>query len=199
MRVSVSFWLLLLLAAVISPWLAAASVLLGAILHECGHLLMLKLFSVPIEGIRLTALGAVLYARGAERLSYGRELLVTLAGPLCSALFAVIFSFAAFRLNWIDGYVFAGANALLCFYNLLPVPPLDGGKVLYLITAYFFGPMVGDAVSAIVGTVCALALLALGVYLSIISGSGMLFLIAAASLFIGVLPKLRLAKDVVRV
>lgn len=75
-----SFFLLVLLAAVISPVEIVVSVLLAAALHECGHLLALRAFRVPVEGLKLSALGAVLYARGARRLSYGRELIVTLAG-----------------------------------------------------------------------------------------------------------------------
>lgn len=193
-RISVSFWLLVVIAAIISPVQVVVNILLAAMLHECGHLAILRLFRVPVEGMRLTALGAELYARGAQRLSYGRELLVTLAGPAINLIVAVLAAAAALYMQWETLYVFAGANVILCLYNLLPILPLDGGRTLYLVTAYFFGPMVGDAVAAIVGTVCALSLLVLGIYLSIVSGSGMFFLLAAFSLLWGTLPQLRLAK-----
>lgn len=199
MRVSVSFWLLVVIAAIISPVQVVVNILLAAMLHECGHLAILRLFRVPVEGMRLTALGAELYARGAQRLSYGRELLVTLAGPAINLIVAVLAAAAALYMQWETLYVFAGANVILCLYNLLPILPLDGGRTLYLVTAYFFGPMVGDAVAAIVGTVCALSLLVLGIYLSIVSGSGMFFLLAAFSLLWGTLPQLRLAKNAIRV
>ena len=80
LHVSWSFWLLILLAAIVSPLTIVLSILLAAALHECGHFLALRAFHVPIEGLRLSAFGAVLHARGAQRLSYGRELVVTLAG-----------------------------------------------------------------------------------------------------------------------
>ena len=198
-RVSVSFWLLVVIAAIISPVQVVVNILLAAMLHECGHLAILRLFRVPVEGMRLTALGAELYARGAQRLSYGRELLVTLAGPAINLIVAVLAAAAALYMQWETLYVFAGANVILCLYNLLPILPLDGGRTLYLVTAYFFGPMVGDAVAAIIGTVCALSLLVLGIYLSIVSGSGMFFLLAAFSLLWGTLPQLRLAKNAIRV
>lgn len=198
-RVSVSFWLLVVIAAIISPVQVVVNILLAAMLHECGHLAILRLFRVPVEGMRLTALGAELYARGAQRLSYGRELFVTLAGPAINLIVAVLAAAAALYMQWETLYVFAGANVILCLYNLLPILPLDGGRTLYLVTAYFFGPMVGDAVAAIVGTVCALSLLVLGIYLSIVSGSGMFFLLAAFSLLWGTLPQLRLAKNAIRV
>ena len=199
MRVSVSFWLLILAAAIVSPVQVVVSVLLAAALHECGHLAMLRLFHVPVEGLRLTALGAELYAKGARRLSYARELLVTLAGPAANLLCALASALLARFTQQELFYIFAGANAVLCAYNLLPVLPLDGGRVLYLVTAFFFGPMVGDAAAAVVGTACALSLLVLGIYLSVVSGSGMFFLFAAFSLLWGILPQLALAKNAVKV
>lgn len=198
-RVSVSFWLILAVAALISPLQVVVSVLLAAVLHEGGHLLLLWLLRVPVEGLRLSALGAELFARGAQRLSYGRELLVTLAGPAANLFAAVIVAALSLHTQWEGGYLFAGANIILGAYNLLPILPLDGGRILYLVTAFFFGPMVGDAVTAVAGTVCALSVLVLGIYLSVVSGSGMFFLLAACSLLCGALPQLRLAKNAVKV
>lgn len=199
MRVSVSFWAILAVAAIISPLSVIVSVLLAAAVHECGHLLFLRLLHVPIEGLRLSALGAEIFARGTQRLSYGGELLVTLAGPAVNLLTAVIFAQISLHTQWLGGYLFAGANVVLGAYNLLPILPLDGGRILYLVIAFFFGPMVGDAVAAVVGTACALSLLVLGIYLSVVSGSGMFFLLAAISLLCGTLPQLALAKNAVKV
>ena len=123
-----SFFLLVLLAAVISPVEIVVSVLLAAVLHECGHLLALRAFHVPIEGLRLSALGAVLYARGARRLSYGRELIVTLAGCGMNLVCGFVTAAFALRISWVEGFVFAGAHILLAVFNLLPIPPLDGGR-----------------------------------------------------------------------
>ena len=127
-HVSASFFLLAALALIVSPWEIAASVLLAALLHECGHLLALKAFRVPVEGLRLTALGAELYARGARRLSYARELVVTLAGCGVNLACGFLIALAARRLSWKGGFLFAGAHFLLAAFNLLPIPPLDGGR-----------------------------------------------------------------------
>ena len=198
-RVSVSFWVIFAVAAVISPIRVVVSVLLAAAVHECGHLILLRLLHVPVEGLRLSALGAEIFAHGTQRLSYGRELLVTLAGPAANLFTAVIFAQISLRTQWLEGYLFAGTNIVLGAYNLLPILPLDGGRILYLVTAFFLGPMVGDAVAAVVGAVSALSLLMLGIYLSVVSGSGMFFLLAAFSLLWGTLPQLALAKNAVKV
>ena len=199
LRVSWSFWLLVLLAAVVSPLPVVLSVLLAAALHECGHLLALRAFGVRAEGLRLSALGAVLYARGAQRLSYGRELLVTLAGPGANLLCGFLTALLALRLSWTDGFVLAGAHLLLAAFNLLPIPPLDGSRALYLAAAFFFGPLVGDAVTAVTGALFALALSGAGLWLHLKTGAGLFFLLASLALLLGVLPQLRLAKSAARV
>ena len=130
LHVSWSFWLLILLAAIVSPLTIVLSILLAAALHECGHLLALRAFHVPIEGLRLSAFGAVLHARGAQRLSYGRELVVTLAGCGMNLVCGVLTAWFSLHYVWVEGFVFAGAHILLCAFNLLPIPPLDGGMAL---------------------------------------------------------------------
>ena len=112
--VSWSFWLLILLAAIVSPLTIVLSILLAAALHECGHLLALQAFHVPIEGLRLSAFGAVLHARGAQRLSYGRELVVTLAGCGMNLVCGVLTAWFSLHYVWVEGFVFAGAHILLC-------------------------------------------------------------------------------------
>lgn len=199
LRVSWSFFLLVLLALAVSPACIVFSVLFAAALHECGHLLALRAFHVPVEGLRLTALGASLYANGLSRLSYGRELLVTLAGPAANLLCGFLLALAAQRLASAEGFVLAGAQLLLGAFNLLPIPPLDGSRALYLAVAFFLGPHRGDAAAALAGLSVSLALLLAALRLFARTGGGVLFLFAAAALFLGALRQLRLAKIGIRV
>ena len=193
-HVSASFFLLAALALVVSPWEIAASVLLAALLHECGHLLALKAFRVPVVGLRRTALGAVLFARGARRLSYTRELAVTLAGCGANLACGFLTALAARRLSWEGGFLFAGAHFLLAAFNLLPIPPLDGSRALTLAVSFFFGPAAGDAAAAVTGLVFSLALVGTGIYVAAETGGGVLFLLASLALLFGLFRQVRLAK-----
>lgn len=157
--------------------------LLAAALHECGHLALLAAFRVPVYGVTLGAFGAVIRAPAARRLSYGRELLVTLAGPAVNLILAPLVARGAAYLAWDWGYLFAGAHLLLGVYNLLPVLPLDGGRALYLLCAYCFGVDAGERVGAAVGLLTVLSLTALGAYLTLRFGAA-LFLLAAAGLLL---------------
>ncbi len=66
--------------------------------------------------------------------------LVGLAGPLANLLLAVAFA-ALLRLQILDAatllpqfvYIIARVNILLMVFNLVPIPPLDGSKILYAV------------------------------------------------------------------
>lgn len=62
--------------------------------------------------------------------------LIALAGPLANLLLAVVGSLVfhaaganIFLLN--AAYLFTALNVSLCIFNLIPIPPLDGSRVLY--------------------------------------------------------------------
>ena len=199
LRVSRSFWLLVLLAAVVSPLSVVLSMLLAAALHECGHLLALRAFHVPVEGLHLSAFGAVIHARGARRLSYGRELIVTLAGCGMNLVCGFLTALFALQVSWENGFVLAGAHLLLCAFNLLPVPPLDGAHALCLAVSSLFGPIAGDRTAVLAGAIVSLALLGAALYFSVCRRGGVLFLFASLALFIRAVSQLRLAKRAIKV
>ena len=184
-HIGAGFFLLLAAAFLIAPPGVTAAVLLAAAMHECGHLALLALFRVPVEGMRLGGFGAVIYAPGARRLSYGRELAVTLAGAGVNLLAAPPIAALSARAGWEWGYLFAGAHTVLGVYNLLPIPPLDGGRALYLLLAWRWGPDAGERVASLAGVSAAATLTVLGAYLTLTFG-GALFLLAALGLFSGV-------------
>lgn len=199
LEISPGFWLLLLCGVLIGTPELTFSVLSAAALHEAGHLLLLRRFRVPAERLRLSLSGAEITAQGAQRLPYGQEILILLAGPAVNAVFSLLLAEAARELNWQAGYLYSGANALLGIYNLLPIVPLDGGQILSLAVAWRFGPLIGDAVGAVVGVGTSALLLLLAAFLTFRLNGGWLFLLSAIFLFFRAAPQLRLAKNAVRV
>ena len=92
--------------------------------------------------------------------------------------------------GWKWGLLLAGCHAVLGVYNLLPIPPLDGARALYLVTAFLFTPETGARVTRCAGLFFATALSALGAYLALSHGAT-LFLLAALGLLV---PQLFLRK-----
>lgn len=120
--------------------------LFAAAVHEIGHILVLYLAGGRVHKLILTACGAVLRcALPQNRFACAA---ICLAGPAASfALTALAGACDAYRL--------AGASALLGIFNLLPMPPLDGGMVLFHLADGRF-PGVRYAFSLV--TACALML-----------------------------------------
>ena len=158
-RVEISAGICLLTAwfAAVNGWRLLGTVLNAVVVHELGHFLMLMGFGAKITGVRLSVFGAVLEANCAG-LSYGRELLSVLAGPAANFLYAV-------TLTIFGGEIAAGANLVLCAFNLLPVRPLDGGRAVYLATSWLAGPAAGETVSRLTGILTAGAAAASILYL----------------------------------
>ena len=198
-RVNASFWLLVLLAAIVSPLTVVAAILTAAALHELGHLAAMRYYGVSVKRFRLTALGAELDAPALARLSYGRELIVTLAGCGMNLVCGFLTALFALQVSWENGFVLAGAHLLLCAFNLLPVPPLDGAHALCLAVSSLFGPIAGDRTAVLARAIISLALLGAALYFSVCRRGGVLFLFASLALFIRAVSQLRLAKRVIKV
>lgn len=152
-----------------------ASLLPAALLHELAHYAVLRLCGVRTARFTLTGLGASLYVPELHRLSYGAELLSAAAGPLMNLLLWVLLSLTGRE----ELALFAGAQMVLGVLNLLPVRPMDGGRILWLATAYLTEPYTADRVAAAVGLAASSALLVLCLWLVLTTGSGLFLLLGA--------------------
>lgn len=119
-QITAGFWVMALCLWLLDPQLLAPTAA-AALLHEGGHLAAMWGTGARDVCLSLTAAGPVLTARW-PRLSYRRELLVAAAGPLFSLLWAWL------AVRW-GHYLSAGVSLALGLFNLLPVPPLDGGRI----------------------------------------------------------------------
>ena len=137
--------------------------LLAAAVHECGHLFVIRLSGGTVHALCLTACGAVL--RCSLPPSPFSRAAICLAGPAASfALTALANPLGAYRL--------AGASALLGLFNLLPIPPLDGGMALRHLADGRFARLLNG-----IASVSVLILLAGGVLLWKSGYGGWLFLV----------------------
>jgi stage IV sporulation protein FB len=151
-QISPGFCLLVSWFGAVNGWRLLAEVLSAAALHELGHWLALRLLGVRTTRLRLGVFGAVLET-DSQRLSYGKELAAVLAGPGTNLLCALALTVWGTHMEEA-----AGAHLVLGTFNLLPVRPLDGGRALYLLMSWLFGPAAGERVARWAGTASALAL-----------------------------------------
>lgn len=183
--ISPAFFMLLLLFAAIDEQHLLISLLLAAVLHEGGHILLLRLCGGQIEALRITAMGAELRIRHSERLSYGREIAAVLAGPCSNLLAMYILAALAVQWNWENGFLYAGLHGALALFNLLPVRMLDGGRSLYLLLSWKTEPITAARVMHAVSCLCLSVLLALGAALQWVIGIQLPLMLLEGWLFAG--------------
>lgn len=107
---------------IIIPLLALG--LFGSVaLHELGHSVVARAKGGYIQEIVLYPFGGAAKIANLSKRP-GDEILIALAGPAVSLALAVLFYSIPLT------YDLARLNLALCLFNLLPVFPMDGGRVL---------------------------------------------------------------------
>lgn len=99
-------------------------------LHEFGHYLMIKYYGYNIDSLVFSLNGAGL--KGNNNFKIKHELIISLAGPIVNIalIIVTIALWWMFPLSYLFTKEFLVCNiAVLCF-NLLPIYPLDGGRII---------------------------------------------------------------------
>lgn len=140
-RIHPTFLIVLVIYGVLG--LAAQALLVFSLVlgHELAHLLTAKAYGFKVVGLELFPFGGAAYC---DDLFEGRKLeesVMALAGPA----FNVVLLFGAQVLRWNGMWTgelandFVRYNFWLATFNLIPVLPLDGGRVLRALCAEGFG------------------------------------------------------------
>lgn len=116
-----------------ASWFVA--VFLSLLVHEFGHAVAFRRFGLQ-PAITLYAMGGLTSAHG--RMSWGRSLAASLAGPFTGLAFGGLVWLAVDAGLWRPGSLFEAVlyddllyvNILWGIVNLLPIHPLDGGQSL---------------------------------------------------------------------
>ena len=116
-RVEGGVWIVLGLAVLLLPLRVLLGIILAAAVHELGHLAAMYFLGVPVLGINLYPGGARIEAGPMVPVE---EILCALAGPVVGAM-------TIFAWKWFPELAVAGLVQTV--FNLIPIYPLDGGRV----------------------------------------------------------------------
>jgi Zn-dependent protease len=135
-----------LLTMVVSVWAYAllwgfpfaAGFVLLIFFHELGHAIVMRRQGIPAGApVFIPFVGAVIAMKGLPRDAYV-EALVGIGGPVLGSLAA----FVCLAVGWATGepfwYALASTGFLINLFNLLPVSPLDGGRIVGVISRWFW-------------------------------------------------------------
>lgn len=131
---------LFILIAFLTGMLTELVIILSIVLwHEFGHFIGAKRFKWRINSIMLWIFGGVMTTDEYGTRPLYEEAIVTIAGPFQHLIiYLVIYLFSTlsfFSPSLINTMIFLNTTILL--FNLLPIWPLDGGKLLFICLCSF--------------------------------------------------------------
>lgn len=126
------FVLVMLASVATGRFLEIAVLFFIVLIHELGHLIAAAGFGWTIREVKLLPFGGVIEVEEAGTLPTREEAWVAIAGPLQNVWLAgagwLLGQAGLVDSLWAEDFV--RANLLLLCFNLLPILPLDGGKLL---------------------------------------------------------------------
>jgi stage IV sporulation protein FB len=137
-RIHPLFWLVIGVAIITARFWELLMLFSIVFVHEMGHVLSAYFFSWKIKRIELLPFGGVAEMDEHGNRPLKEELIVILSGPL-QHVWLVSLAYLLFSLSVISEetfHLFVMQNAAVFIFNLLPIWPLDGGKLLFLFLSF---------------------------------------------------------------
>ena len=126
-----------------------ATIMVLCVIHELGHVVMGLIMGLKIEKIEIMPLGLSVSfkiniddynkkIRKGNILQFKR-IAIAAAGPFTNLVMLLIVLNTNINLKIVSNEILAYANILIMLFNLLPIYPLDGGRILKEIIHIFEG------------------------------------------------------------
>jgi Zn-dependent protease len=120
--------------------------------HELGHALVLRQQGIPAGApVFIPFLGAVIAMKGMPRNAWV-EALVGIGGPVLGSLGALLCLVIGWMTDSLIWYALASTGFLLNLFNLLPISPLDGGRIVGVISRWIWVVGYAIAIAAFLAT-----------------------------------------------
>ena len=178
---------------VLQNWWAVALVYTCVVLHEFGHALTAIALGYPVRHIVLLPFGGMALLERQPR-SPRAELLITMDGPMVN--FAIVALCTLLLGGWPKDGLDAAlpgshlhsilkflltSNLMLGCFNLLPAFPMDGGRILRALLAFYFDYLRATRYAVIIGRFVAAA----GILVALWLGAYMLVVLFVFILIVG--------------
>ncbi len=154
-RISVSPVMLIMAAVFVAFGMAYeySCSLAAVILHELCHAKVAKKLGYALNEVKIMPYGAALC--GSEDISPKHEILIAVAGPAFNLILGMIFAAMWWLIpsSYMFTETFCKCNIYIGLFNLLPVYPLDGGRIALAAMSFKLGHGRAYKVSRIVSAV----------------------------------------------
>lgn len=105
-----------------------AILMLFAFVHEIGHLLSGVILGLKVKSINIMPFGISINFEDYSNKYLIKKIIIALAGPLVNLIIIILGLYN----SWSEEIIYS--NILIGMFNLIPIYPLDGGRILKYIT-----------------------------------------------------------------
>ena len=130
-NIKISFFVLTLLMIALRNLEQFFIAYIFMIVHELIHIVISKEYGCKISSINVMPIGLSADIYGLEDISLWQRIIVVISAPIFNIIIGLIF---------INSYI-GLINLCIGVFNLLPIYPLDGSKLMNYIGGYFFGTL----------------------------------------------------------
>lgn len=139
-KISIKIFALLVLFYITKQIEIYAMFMIFTMIHEGAHLLCGVLLGLKPQSLRIMPLGLCIQFRTKpedynQKVKRGnrlviKKLIIALAGPIINFMIAILFYIQNIHIFNISSEYIIYVNLLIGIFNLLPIYPLDGGRIL---------------------------------------------------------------------
>ncbi len=110
------------------------------LIHEMGHMSAAIVLGIKVRSVQLLPFGGVVSIEDHGKLTAWKEIIIALAGPLQNGIMMGIgLAFMAAEWGNIEFILYiVHGNMVIAVFNLLPILPLDGGKILQSLASRYY-------------------------------------------------------------
>lgn len=135
MKIHPTTWLVIAITVLTAHFQEMLMLLTIIIVHELGHAVGAAYFKWRIKSITILPFGGMVETEEYGNRTLREDLIVTILGPL-QHLWLFLVAFLLYSIGIMEQSTFSTfvyVNGAVCLFNLLPIWPLDGGKLLFLL------------------------------------------------------------------
>lgn len=134
-RIHILFWGVIGLAVLTGHFLEVLTLFVIVLIHEMGHVAMAKELGWMVSEVQLLPFGGVATIEEAYATDPLDEIVVALAGPFLNVVMMAVSFLFWYTGIWTEEWArfFLVSNAVIAGFNLLPIWPLDGGRIVHAV------------------------------------------------------------------
>ncbi|MDT8859531.1 M50 family metallopeptidase [Alkalihalobacillus sp. MEB130] len=139
-KVNPLFWFVLGIGVFTGYFREVLMIFFIVFIHEMGHAMAAHFFKWRINKIELLPFGGVAEVEDVGNRPFHEELIVIIAGPI-QHIWMMLLSYYLVQFPFwtsTDHHLFLWHNTMILLFNLIPILPLDGGRLVQLWCTYQF-------------------------------------------------------------